>query len=325
MTMITPGISKGPAFSRGHYITAGDLCRLERMGRQRVYVEEENVALADWVHENEAALAFATAMAGDGITFSKIPREGRIDLLASRDGLFLVQDERLQQFNLIQGVMAACRRNGTVVVRDQRLAATRAIPLFIKRADFEKALVPLQEGSLFQVLPLRKAQVGILVTGSEVYQGLVEDKFIPIIRSKVEHYGCHITRSLIVPDDREAIVQGIRKILATGAELLVITAGLSVDPDDVTRQGLLDAGADDLLYGAPIIPGAMSLLARIGSTRVIGVPACALYFKTTAFDFLLPRVLADLPLTRWDLAKLGHGSLCQDCRPCTYPKCPLGG
>jgi formylmethanofuran dehydrogenase subunit E len=325
MTLIIPGMSKGPAFSRGQHITAGDLCRLERMGRQQVYLEEDNGTLVDWVHENEAALAFAKAMAGEGITFSNLPREGRIDLLAERDGLFLVQEDRLQQFNMVEGVMAASRRSGTVAARDQRLAATRAIPLFLKRTDFEKALAPLQDGPLFQILPLKKARVGILVTGSEVYQGLVEDKFIPIIRSKVEHYGCRITQSLIVPDERQAIVQGIRKILETGADLLVTTAGLSVDPDDVTRQGLLDAGADDLLYGAPVIPGAMSLLARIGATRVIGVPACALYFKTTAFDLLLPRVLADLPLTRWDLSKLGHGSLCQDCRPCTYPKCPLGG
>jgi formylmethanofuran dehydrogenase subunit E len=167
--------------------------------------------------------------------------------------------------------------------------------------------------------------VGILVTGSEVFQGLIEDQFVPIITAKVERHGCSVVGSLIVPDDRRAIVDGIANLVESGADLVVTTAGLSVDPDDVTRQGLIDAGATDLLHGAPIIPGAMLLLANIGDVQVIGVPACALYFKTTAFDLLLPRLLAGLQTTRRDLAKLGHGAFCLACKTCTFPKCPFGG
>jgi len=141
----------------------------------------------------------------------------------------------------------------------------------------------LSEGPLFQVIPLRKARVGILVTGSEVFDGLVEDRFIPIIGAKVQRYDCEVVQAQVVPDDREAIRVGIMDLVQSGADLVVTTAGLSVDPDDVTRLGLLDAGVTEMTYGAPVLPGAMTLLARLGAVQIIGVPACALYFKTTSF------------------------------------------
>ena len=204
------------------------------------------------------------------------------------------------------------------------LGATRAIPLFLPRADFLKALAVLEAGPLFTVLPLRRPRAGVLVTGTEVFLGLVEDKFIPIITAKVEKFQGQVVKSLIVPDDRGAIRRGVRDLLDAGIDLLVTTAGLSVDPDDVTRQGLMEAGATDLSYGAPILPGAMTLLARIGPVQVMGVPACALYFKTTSFDLLLPRLLAGRFPSRRDLAKLGHGAFCLECKTCTFPKCPFG-
>lgn len=325
MTMIVPGKSKGAAFVRGQELSAGDLCQLQRMGRQRIYVEELNSTGNDWVHENEAALAFAEAMAGDGIRFIGPPREGKINFLADRSGLFVVNDECLEEFNMIPGVMCASRRSYTPVIGGRGVAGTRAIPLYLPRASFLKAMAVLRYGPIFQVLPMRKARVGILVTGSEVFQGLIEDRFIPIIGAKAEAMNCKVVKSAIVPDDRKAISDGVRELLRAGTDLLVTTAGLSVDPDDVTRQGLSDASATDMLYGAPVLPGAMTLLARIGTVQVMGVPACALYFKTTSFDLLFPRLLAGLEISRRDLAKLGHGSFCLECKACTYPKCPFGG
>jgi formylmethanofuran dehydrogenase subunit E len=324
MTQIIPGESKGPVFKKDQVLTVGDLCRLQQMGRHHLYVAEKNPVGQEWVHENEAALAFAEAMAGEGVVFATPPREGKINLTAARDGLFTVNEERLQIFNLVPGVMCACRHNHTVVAEGRILAGTRAIPLYLPRSDFHKAMTILADGPLFEVLPVKPARVGILVTGTEVFLGLVEDRFIPIIQNKVEKFGCEVVKSLIVPDDRRAISDGVQELLATGADLVVTTAGLSVDPDDVTRQGLTDAGATDLLYGAPILPGAMTLLARIGAVRVIGVPACALYFKRTSFDLLLPRLLAGLELRRRDLAGLGHGALCLECQTCSFPKCPFG-
>ncbi|MGO9578241.1 MAG: FmdE family protein [Desulfobaccales bacterium] len=324
MTMIIPGTSKGPGFEKGQTIGVGDLCRLQQMGRRHLYVMSEDGPGPEWVHEDEAALAFARAMAGGGVTFTEPPREGKVNLLAAQDGLLVVDEARLERFNLVPGVVGASRAGYTLMTRGRTLAGTRAIPLFLPRADFRKALTVLEEGPLFQVLPLRRPRVGVLVTGTEVFLGLVEDRFIPIITTKVEKLEGQVVKSLIVPDDRGAIRQGVQELLAAGIDLLVTTAGLSVDPDDVTRQGLVEAGATDLSYGAPIIPGAMTLLARIGPVQVMGVPACALYFKTTSFDLLLPRLLAGLFPSRGDLAKLGHGALCLECKVCTFPKCPFG-
>ena len=325
MTMISPGASKGPAFKKGQLMGVGDLCRLQQMGRRHLYVMGGDQVGPEWVHEDEAALAFAQAMAGEGVTFSEPPREGKVNLAAGRDGLLVVDEPRLERFNLVPGVMCACRQGYSVLTQGRMLGGTRAIPLFLPRADFEKAMALLSDGPMFRVLPLRQPRVGILVTGSEVFMGLVEDKFIPIISTKVEKFGGQVLKSLIVPDDRRAIGQGVQELLDCGIDLLVTTAGLSVDPDDVTRQGLVDAGATDMLYGAPILPGAMTLLAQIGGVQVMGVPACALYFKTTSFDLLLPRLLAGLTITRRDLARLANGAFCLECKVCTFPqKCPFG-
>ena len=324
MTRIIPGLSKGPAVKQGDIITVGDLCRLQQMGRKHLYVVSEDGPGPEWVHEDEAARAFARAMAGEGVTFTEPPREGKVNLVAAQDGLLAVDEARLERFNLVPGVMCATRAGYTRMAQGRPLGATRAIPLYLSRADFLKALAVLEGGPLFTILPLRRPRVGVLVTGTEVFLGLVEDKFIPIITGKVENFQGQVVKSLIVPDDREAIRRGVRDLLDAGIDLLVTTAGLSVDPDDVTRQGLLEAGATDLSYGAPILPGAMTLLARIGPVQVMGVPACALYFKTTSFDLLLPRLLAGVFPTRRDLAKLGHGAFCLECKTCTFPKCPFG-
>lgn len=323
MTRIEPGQSKGPEFLAGQEITAGDLCALHRMGRSRVYLEGE-VPEGDWIHENEAALAFARAMAGEGVEHDPEPREGKINFKAARTGLLDIDMDRLPAFNLVENVMCASRQNHQVVEAAKPFAATRAIPLYLYGADFARAMSVLGQGPLFRVLEMRPRKAGVLVTGSEVFQGLVEDRFAPVVASKLEALGSSVKRSLIVPDDREIIAKGVAELLQDGADLIVTTAGLSVDPDDVTRKGLLDAGLTDVLYGAPILPGAMTLVGRIGRVPVLGVPACALYHKITSLDLLLPRILAGVEITRGDLAAMADGGFCLGCRSCTYPKCPFG-
>ena len=246
MTHIIPGVSKGPAFHHGQEIQAGDLCRLHQMGRYHIFVADDQVDLKEWVHEDEAAQAFAQALSGPGVSFAGPAREGKINLRAERDGLLLVDRERLQQFNLVEGVMCAGRQAYRVVREGQTIAGTRAIPLYLPRPDFHRALAVLEAGPVFEVRPLRRASVGILVTGTEVFRGLVQDKFAPIIQAKVDQLGSRVLGVIIAPDEREAICQGVMDLMEKGIDLLVTTAGLSVDPDDVTRQALLDAGAADL-------------------------------------------------------------------------------
>ena len=321
MTRIEPGKSKDAEFLAGQTITAGDVCRLQQMGRNTVYVQDESLPEGEFIHENDAALSFAARMAGEGIACSGAPREGKIDFRAARSGLLLVDLEALERFNLTPNVMCATRQHCALVEEGRLVGGTRAIPLFLTRKNFSQALAALGEDPLLSIAPLRQAKVGVLVTGTEVFQGLIEDRFAPIIRAKSEALGSSVIGVEFAPDERLAISGGVKKLLDLGADLIVTTAGLSVDPDDVTRGGLVDAGLTDALYGTPILPGAMTLVGRIGSAQVLGVPACALFFKTTSLDVLLPRLLADVPITRRDLARMAEGGLCLQCNTCTYPKC----
>ncbi len=324
MTQIIPGESKGPVFKAGQTISAGDLCRLHEMGRRNVFLSDNLPDGQEWVHENEAALTFAKAMCGEGVGHETQAKEGKIKISAARSGLLMVNESRLEAFNLAPGVMCAARHGYSVLKQGDALAGTRAIPLYLPRAAFLAACAVLEQGPLFSVLPMRQAKVGVLVTGTEVFRGLIQDKFAPIITAKVKAYNCAIAHSEVVPDELDAIKQGVLNCLNAGADLIVTTAGLSVDPDDITRKALIESGLEHDTFGFPVLPGAMTLVGRIKSAQVLGVPACALFHKTTAMDLMLPRLLAGLEITRRDAARLGHGGLCLDCKNCTFPHCAFG-
>jgi len=325
MTRITPGQFKGAEFKAGQRITVGDICRLQLMGRFNVAVQNDGEIDKENVHENDAAEAFAKKMAGLGINYALPPSEGKVDFVAAIDGLLCVDYKLMQEFNMLPHVMACSRQDATMVKRGSKLAGTRIIPLHVEQKIFDTALDILDKGPLFQVKPLRKAKVGILVTGTEIFQGIIEDKFIPIISAKVQAYDCTVVKSVIVPDDMAQMKTAISEILAAGADLLITTGGLSVDPDDITRQALLDIGLTDVFHGVPVLPGTMSLMGNIHlddkKVQVLGVPACALYYKTTFLDIILPRILADREISRAELARMGEGGYCMTCHICSYPKC----
>ena len=324
MTRIVPGESKGPEFRKDHDFTAHDICRLQMIGKNHIYVDEGDIPEGEWVHENEAARTFGRIMAGDGICTDGEPKEGKVTLLAEHDGLLVSDLEMMNSFNFVPDVMVAARKNGSLVKEGTRIAGTRAIPLYLSRENFSRAVSALNGDPLFKVLPLQRKKVGILITGDEVFNGLIDDKFESVITAKVQALGCEVVRSVIKPDNREEIRAAALSLLNEGCDLIITTAGMSVDPDDVTRHGLVDAGVSDLLYGAPVLPGTMLLLAKAGDARVIGVPACALFFKTTSLDLVLPKVIAGQEITRSDLAALADGGYCMECKVCTFPKCPFG-
>ncbi len=332
MTRIEPNVFKGPEFKAGQRISVGDVCRLQKMGRFNVAVQEEGAVSGDenHIHENVVAETFAKRMAGKHISYKLPPHEGKIDLVAECDGVLNIDYRRLEQFNMVPHVMVSSRQHGMLIKKDTRFAGTRAIPLFLSSTYYQQALNILGDKPLFDVMPLREAKVGILVTGTEVFQGIIEDKFIPIITSKVTNLQSIVVGSRIVPDEKEAMKNAIEELRSLGADLLITTGGLSVDPDDVTQSVLLEAGMTNVLHGVPVLPGAMSLIGSIPAKenkvamQVIGVPACALYAKTTFFDLILPRVLANCEITRADLARMGEGGYCMSCHTCTWPKCFFG-
>ncbi|WP_051677015.1 FmdE family protein [Maridesulfovibrio frigidus] len=324
MTRIDPGNSKGPEFFKDHNFSAGDVCRLQMIGKNHIYVDEGDIPEGEWIHENEAAETFGRIMSGDGIVQEGPPREGKVTLIADEDGILVSNLDMMTGFNLVPDVMVAARKNGTLVKKGTRLAGTRAIPLYISRNNFSKAVSSLDGAPLFKIAPLRKAKVGLLITGDEVFNGLIEDKFEAIITAKVQALGSEVVTTLIEPDSRDRIRDAAKALVEDDCDMIITTAGMSVDPDDVTRHGLMDAGVTDILYGAPVLPGTMLLLARAGEVQIIGVPACALFFKSTSLDLVLPRMLAGQSLTRKDLTAFADGGYCMECKTCTFPKCPFG-
>ncbi len=205
------------------------------------------------------------------------------------------------------------------------MVATRAIPLVMNRAPVERtATIAQQNGATLSVKAMRQAKVGLVITGNEVYHGLIEDRFAPILSEKLAALGCEVGGLEFAPDDTGLISQAIRSHLEKGCDLLMLSGGMSVDPDDVTRQGIRLAGATEMYYGAAVLPGAMFLAAYIGDVPLLGVPACGLHHRITVLDLVLPRILAGEKIGRAELAFLGHGGLCKDCEECSYPHCPFG-
>jgi molybdenum cofactor synthesis domain-containing protein len=322
ITEIRPGEFKGLAFRRGHTVRETDVCRLQRLGKSHLYVLELG---EDEIHENEAAAILAEALAGEAVVWSDEPREGKIGLKAARDGLLLVNAAALEAFNMVEEVMCASLHNHTLVRKGELVAATRAIPLVMKRAAIERAAaIARDNGPVLAVKSLRRARVGLVVTGSEVYHGLIQDRFAPILTQKITALGSEVMFVEFTPDEAEKIAQVIRSHLDEGCDLLLLSGGMSVDPDDVTRQGIRLAGASEIHYGAAALPGAMFLVAYVNEVPVLGVPACVLYHQTTVVDLVLPRILAGERIGRRELALLGHGGLCRDCPECSYPHCPFG-
>lgn len=324
VTEIIPGAFKGRAFARGHIVREEDVPRLRRCGKDHLFILE----LAEGeLQEDDAVSLLAAALCGEGVERAGAPREGRVDLVAARDGLLAIDRDALLAFNLLGEVMCATLHDGTVVRRGQRVAGTRAVPLVVREAVVRSAVECAGRG-VVSVRALARPRIGVVVTGSEVARGLVEDGFGSVLRRKAEAFGGEVTGVLLAGDDEEAIAAGLRGQIAAGANLLVATGGMSVDPDDRTRFAAELLGARDAVYGAAVLPGAMCQVAYVPAPGrdipLVGLPACALAHEATVFDLLLPRLLAGDRLKRRDLAALGHGGLCLRCDACRFPVCPFG-
>jgi hypothetical protein len=322
ITEIRPGEFKGPAFRKGHTVCNEDICHLQKIGKNNLFLIDLE---EDEIHENQAASILAKELAGFGIEWEDDPKEGKISFYAAHDGMLVIDVAALTSFNMIDEVMCATRHTNTLVNKGDLVGATRAIPLVMKRAPIERAAsIAGQNGGVLSVHALKKATVGLIITGNEVYQGLIEDKFAPVLKEKIANLGSFVKSIIFTPDDENEISDAIRTHLENGCDLLLLSGGMSVDPDDVTRMGIRRAGAKEMHYGASALPGAMFLMAYIDSVPLLGVPACGLHHRITVLDLILPRILAGNYIGKKELAFIGHGGLCLDCKECSYPHCPFG-
>ncbi|MBI5098295.1 MAG: molybdopterin-binding protein [Nitrospirae bacterium] len=348
ITEIRPGEFKGRAFKKGHIVREEDIDYLQRLGKENLFVLEIK---EDEIHENDAALAIAKALAGDGVKMEGEPSEGKINLIAARDGLLDVKQKALLEFNMLGDVMCATVHNNTVVKKGQLVAGTRAIPLVVKRVVVEQAVKTAQNAQgVLRVKEMSKPKAGIVITGNEVYYGKIKDAFEPVIRKKIKDAGGDIIGVRFAPDDTKHIEDRIRELISVGADLIITTGGMSVDPDDVTRFAIRNLGVEEFIYGSPVLPGSMFLVAYLRAEArkyrsaeatdshtselpsfrtselipVLGMPACGMYASITVFDLILPRILAGEKISRKEIAELGHGGLCLKCDQCRYPVCPFG-
>ncbi|MFQ7311353.1 molybdopterin-binding protein [Sellimonas sp.] len=340
ITQIIKDEKKGPVFRKGHVVTEEDIPVLLSVGKEHLYVWEKEEGM---LHEDEGAEILrkicqggsAEEAAFDGVekTFRYMKateaKEGKIELISDVDGLFKVNSDALRAVNRFGQMMIATRHGNTEVKAGDKLAGTRIIPLVIeekKMQDVEKAAMELTGGEpVLKILPFQKKKAAVVTTGSEVYKGRIRDTFTPVLLEKLSKYDVEIIGHKVCDDDHEMVTMTIQHFLEQGADIVLCTGGMSVDPDDRTPLAIKNTGADIVTYGAPVLPGAMFMLAYTKEKKaILGLPGCVMYAKRTIFDIVLPRILADDEIAQEELADLGEGGLCLGCPVCTYPNCGFG-
>ena len=321
ITQIIKDEKKGPVFRKGHIIREEDIPVLLSVGKDTIYIWENN---ENMLHENDAAEVLRGLCQNEHMHATE-PKEGKIELIADCDGLFLVDLERLRAINMLGDMMIATRSSGFLVKKGDKLCGTRVIPLVIEKARMETAKKLAGETPIMRLVPLKEKKYGVVTTGNEVFYGRIEDTFTPVIEKKLAALGGKMAAHVTLNDDHEKITAAIQKMLSDGCDMVLCSGGMSVDPDDKTPLAIKNTGANIVSYGAPVLPGAMFLVSYTDDGRpVCGLPGCVMYARHTIFDLVLPYLMTDTPVTREWLAGLGNGGLCLNCPVCHFPNCGFG-
>ncbi len=319
VTGIIPSKFKGPIFKKGHRIKKEDIEKLKKAGKENIWVLTID---KDEYHEDEAAEEFKK-LAGENIETTG-PVEGKVVFKSTIDGLLIADKEIIGKINHIDNIVFTTRHTEIPVTKGEELAGIRIVPLAIKKRFVNKVLRISKRNKPLNVIPFQKKEVGIIITGNEIYSGKIEDKFGDIIERKIEKYGSKINEKKILPDDKEKIKNTIIK-MSESCDFIIITGGMSVDPDDVTVNSVKEAGAKIITHGAPILPGNMFLVAYLkNNIPIFGVPGAAVYYNITVFDIFLPFVLANKIITKEDIISRGYGGYCTHCKVCIFPYCSFG-
>ncbi len=311
---------KGAAFRRGHVIRAEDIPHMLDIGKKNVFVWEEN---AGEIHEEDAALRMAAMAPVQGAHYTA-PSEGKVLLIADGEGMLRVDTALLKRINMIGDLTVSTLPDHYPVKKGMRLASMRIVPLVTKEAQILEAEEMCRGKKLLELLSYRPLRAGVIITGSEIFHGRIRDRFEPVVREKLKKYPCTVLGVRICDDETEMLVDAARELVAAGADFLIFSGGMSVDPDDVTPAAIRALGCDIITHGLPSQPGNMTLMAYLGSLPVIGVPGAAVSLPTTVFDAMLPQIFAGVRFTKEELVSLGDGGLCQLCAKCHFPNCTFG-
>lgn len=311
---------KGPAFRRGYVITEADIPHMLDIGKRTVFVWEEN---AGEIHEEDAALRMAAMAPVDGAHYTA-PSEGKVLLLADREGMFRVDTDLLREINSIGDITISTLPDHYPARPGVRLASMRIVPLVTKEEQIIRAEALCKGRRLLNLLSYQPRKTGIIITGSEIYHGRIKDKFEAVARKKLAAYPGEVIGAAVCDDDLDMLVNTARGFLARGADFLIFSGGMSVDPDDLTPSAIRRLGCEVVTHGVPSQPGNMTLMAYLGDVPVMGVPGAAISLPTTIFDVMLPQVFAGVKFTHEELINLGDGGLCQLCAACHFPNCTFG-
>ena len=326
ITQIIKDEKKGVLFKKGHVVKEEDIPLLLSVGKEHLFVWEKNPGI---LHENEAAEILYKICAGNS---SKVHgteiKEGKIEVVSKIDGILKIRRDALVAVNSLGEMMIASRHGDFPIKKGDKVAGTRIIPLVIEKEKMDAAEKAAGNLPIFDILPYQQKKVGIVTTGSEVKKGLIQDTFTPVLKEKLSEYPTEVIGQTTPGDDKAQITDDIMEFINQGADMVVCSGGMSVDPDDRTPGGIRDTGAKIVTYGAPVLPGAMLLVAYLErngrSIPVLGLPGCVMYAKRTVFDLILPRVMADDEIKAEEIARLGEGGLCLNCPVCTFPNCGFG-
>ena len=326
ITQIIKDVKKGVLFKKGHIIRKEDIPLLLSVGKEHLYVWEKKEGI---LHENEGAQILYEICAGDSeIIHGSDIKEGKIELIADIDGVLKIRRDALNAVNSQGEMMIASRHGDFPVKKGDKLAGTRIIPLVIEKEKMDHAREAAGKDPIFSILPYKKKKIGIVTTGSEVQKGLIKDTFTPVLKDKFARFPSEVIGQTTPGDDKEQITADILKFIEDGADVVVCSGGMSVDPDDRTPGAIKDTGARIVTYGAPVLPGAMMLVSYYEKegrkVPVLGLPGCVMYAKNTIFDLLLPRIMADDEILASEITVLGEGGLCLNCDVCTFPNCGFG-
>ena len=311
---------KGVAFKRGHVIQTEDVEHMLNIGKRTVFVWEDN---AGELHEDDCARRMAAMAPVEGAHYTE-PAEGKVLLFADQQGMFRVNTALLKKINSIGDITICTLPDHYPVEKGDRLASMRIVPLVTKEGQIIEAEQLCSHEKLLDLKPYQHKKVGVIITGSEVYTGRIQDKFEPVVRAKMNHYPSQIVGVAICDDDLNMIVNAAKAHLENGADFLIFTGGMSVDPDDLTPTAIRQLGADIVTHGVPSQPGNMTLVAYLGDVPILGVPGAAIKLPTTIFDVLLPQIFAGEKIIKEELVTLADGGLCQMCKVCHWPNCTFG-
>jgi molybdenum cofactor synthesis domain-containing protein len=304
LTQIIPGKFKGRLFKKGHVISEEDIPKLLDIGKGHIYILD---IPEDYIHEDEAAIRMAKAIGEENI-YAVGPSEGKMTIKSEIQGLLKINENVIHQINSLQGIVLSTLVTNRPVMKNDPICGVRQIPLILEKSIIREVESICQEQSyVMKVIPFRSLKVGMVTTGSEVYEGRIQDKFGPKVKQKVEHFGSEIVEQCFAPDQSDIIESKIKYFLGQDVDLILVTGGMSVDPDDRTPLAIKNVGAEIVRYGTPMLPGSMMLVSYYNEIPILGLPGCVMHDHYTSFDVFLPRILAGEKITEKDIITLGYG------------------